>query len=61
MRKLKADKKKKSIVEIIYIAVVGFFNTPNLYLLPLADSFNFDLSFSILLDIISDNIPISFL
>ena len=61
MRKLKADKKKESAVEIIYIAVVGFFNTPNLYLLPLADSFNFNFSFSILPNIISDNTPVSFL
>ena len=61
MRELKVDKKKKSIAEIVYIAVVGSSNTPNLYLLPLADSFNFDLSFLILPDIISNNIFILFL
>ena len=48
-------------MEIAYIAVVESFNTPNPYLLPLADSFNFNLSFSILPNIISDNTPISFL
>ena len=61
MRKLKADKKKKSKVEIAYIVKVESINTPNLYLLPLVNSFNFNLSFLILLDIISDNIPIPFL
>ena len=48
-------------MEIIYIVEVGFFNTPNPYLLPLADSFNFNLSFSILPDVIFNNIPVSFL
>ena len=61
MRKLEADKKKKSKIKIAYIAVVGFFNTLNSYLLPLSDSFNFNLSFLILPDIISNNIPIPFL
>ena len=59
--KLKVKEKKKSKVEIAYIAVVGSFNTPNLYLLPLFSSFNFDFSFSILPDVISDNIPVPFL
>jgi hypothetical protein len=61
LRKLKADKKKESIAEIVYIAVVGSFNTPNLCLLPLADFFNFDFSFLILPNIISNNIPVLFL
>ena len=61
MCKLEADKKKKSLVEIIYIATVGSSNTPNLYLLPLANSFNFNLSFLILLNVISNNTPVLFL
>ena len=61
MRELKADKKKKSIAETVYIATVRSFNTLNPYLLPLADSFNFNLSFLMLPDIISNNIPIPFL
>ena len=44
-----------------YIAIVGFIDTPNLYLLPLSGSFDFDFSFLILPDIISDNTPIPFL
>ena len=48
MHKFKADKKKKSIAEIVYIAIVESFNIPNPHLLPLANSFNFNLSFSIL-------------
>ena len=64
LRELKADKKKKSglfKVEIAYIVAVGSFNTPNPYLLPLANSFNFNFSFLILPDVISNNIPIPFL
>ena len=61
MCKLKIDKKKESKVEIAYIAKVESINTLNPYLLPLSGSFNFDFSFSILPDIISDNIPIPFL
>ena len=61
MHKFKANKKKKFIAEIIYIVVVGFFNTPNLYLLPLTNSFNFNLFFLILLNVISNNIFIPFL
>ena len=61
MRKFKTDKKKKSKVEIAYIVEVEFINTPNFYLLPLSNSFNFDFSFLILPDVISDNIPIFFL
>ena len=59
--KLKADKKKEFKVEIAYIAEVEFINTPNLYLLPLSSSFNFNFSFLILPDIISNNTPILFL
>ena len=55
------DKKKEFTAEIVYIAAVGSFNTPNFYLLPLADSFNFNLFFSILPDIISNNTPVLFL
>ena len=61
MCELKVDKKKESKVEIAYIAVVGSFNTFNPYLLPLSGSFNFDLSFLILPDVISDNMPVPFL
>ena len=61
MCELKADKKKKIIIETVYIAVVGSFNTPNPYLLPLANSFNFNLSFLILPNIISNNTPVLFL
>ena len=61
MRELKTDKKKESVVETVYIAVIRSFNTPNPYLLPLANSFDFNLFFLILLDKISNNIPILFL
>ena len=60
MCKLKADKKKKSKVEMAYIAEVESINTPNFYLLPLSSSFNFNLSFLILPNIISDNTPVFF-
>ena len=46
-------------MEITYIAEVVSSNTSNPYLLPLADSFNFNLSFLILPDIIFNNIPIT--
>ena len=55
------DKKKKSKVEMAYTVKMGSVNTPNPYLLPLFGSFNFNFSFSILPDVISDNIPIPFL
>ena len=61
MCKLKIDKKKKSKVEITYIAKVGSINTSNPYLLPLSNSLNFDFSFLILPDVISDNTSIPFL
>jgi hypothetical protein len=59
--KLKVDKKKKSKVEIAYTAAIGSVNIPNPYLLPLSGSFNFDFSFLILPDIISNNTPVPFL
>ena len=61
MYKLKADKKKKFKIEIAYIVKIGSINIPNFYLLPLSNSFDFDFSFSILPDVISDNIPVFFL
>ena len=61
MRKLKANKKKKSIIKMAYTVEVKFINAPNPYLLPLSGSFNFDFSFLILPDIISNNMPIPFL
>ena len=60
MRKLKAKEKKKSKVEIAYIVEVEFINTSNPYLLPLSSFFNFDSSFLILPDVISDNMPVLF-
>ena len=61
LRELKAKEKKGSEVEITYIAKVGSINALNPYLLPLSDSFNFDFSFSILPNVLSDNTPIPFL
>ena len=61
MRKLKANKKKEFKVEIAYIIGVKSINTFNPYLLPLSGSFDFDFSFLILPNIISNNIPVSFL
>ena len=61
MYKLKAKEKKEFKIEITYIVVVKFINTPNPCLLPLFNSFNFNFSFSILPDVISDNMPIPFL
>ena len=61
MQDLKAKEKKKFKVEIAYIVKVGSVNTLNPYLLPLSSSFNFNLSFSILPDVISDNMPVPFL
>ena len=48
-------------MEIAYIAVIGSFNALNFYLLPLTDFFNFNFSFLILPDIISDDTPVLFL
>ena len=61
MRELKANKKEESKVEIAYIAKVGFSNTPNPYLLPLADFFTSNFSFLILPNILSNNTPVLFL
>ena len=61
MCKLKAKKKKEFKAKIIYIVEVKSFNIPNPYLLPLADFFDFNSSFLILSDIISNNIPVPFL
>ena len=61
MCKLKADKKKESKIEIAYIVEVGSINTFNPCLLPLSSSFNFNFSFSILPNVISDNMPVFFL
>ena len=44
-----------------YIVEVESINVPNPYLLPLFGSFDFNFSFLILPDIISNNIPILFL
>ena len=60
MHELKA-KKKKFKIKIAYIVKVGFIDTSNPYLLPLFNSFNFNLSFLILPDVISNNMPIFFL
>ena len=61
MCELEINKKKKSKVEMAYIVKVGFYNTLNLRLLPLSGSFNFNFSFLILPDVISNNTPILFL
>ena len=61
MCKLKTNKKKKSKIEIAYMAEVGSINTPDFCLLPLANSFDFNFFFSILPDVISNNIPVPFL
>ena len=61
MRKLKAKEKKESKIKITYIIEVEFINTFNPHLLPLSGSFNFDFSFLILPDVISNNILVLFL
>ena len=48
-------------MEITYIIEVGSINTPNFYLLPLSDFFDFNFSFLILPDVISNNTPVLFL
>ena len=48
-------------MEITYTVKVGFFNTPNPHLLPLANFFTFNFSFSILPNVLSNNTPIPFL
>ena len=47
-------------MEITYIIKVGSINTPNPYLLPLSDSLDFNFSFSILPNVISNNILVPF-
>ena len=61
MCELKAKEKKEFKVEIAYIIKVGSINTPNLHLLSLSGFFNFDFSFLILPDVISNNTPVLFL
>ena len=61
MCKLKAKEKKEFKIKITYIVEVGFINAPNSYLLPLFSSFDFNFSFSILPDVISDNTLVLFL
>ena len=61
MRELKAKEKKKFKVEITYMAKIEFVNAFNPYLLPLFSSFNFNLSFLMLPDVISNNTPVFFL
>ena len=48
-------------MEIAYIAEVESVDAFNPYLLPLSGSFDFDFSFLILPNVISNNIPIPFL
>ena len=48
-------------MEMAYIAKVESVNTPNPHLLPLSGSFNFDFSFLILPNVISDNTSVPFL
>ena len=56
MQKLKATKvKEKNSLEIELLA------TQVAYLLPLFNSFDFNFFFSILPDVISDNMPVPFL
>ena len=61
MRELKINKKKEFKVKIAYIAKVGSINALNFYLLSLSSSFDFNFSFSILPNVISDNMPVLFL
>ena len=61
MHKLKAKEKKESKIEIAYIVEVGSINTPDFYLLPLSNSFDFNFSFLILPNVISNNTPVFFL
>ena len=61
MCELKVKEKKEFKVEITYTAEVGSFNTFDFYLSPLFGSFDFDPSFLILSDVISNNMPLFFL
>ena len=58
---LKLKKKKKFKIEITYIVELRSVNISNPYLLPLSSSFNFNLFFSMLPNVISNNIPVFFL
>jgi hypothetical protein len=64
MQELKAEKRNSSNlteVDKAHTVVAESSNIPNSCLLPLANSFTFNFSFSILPDIIFDNTPIFFL
>ena len=61
MCELEADKKKKFKVETAYIAKVGSINVSDFCLLPLSNFLNFNFSFLILPDVISNNMPVPFL
>ena len=61
MCEFKIDKKKKFKVKIAYTVKVRSVNTFNFYLLPLSNSFDFNLFFLILPDVISNNTPVLFL
>ena len=61
MCELEINKKKKSKVEMAYIAKVKSVNTPNPHLLPLSGFFDFDFSFLILPNVIFNNTPVPFL
>ena len=60
MCELKAKKKKKFKVKIAYIVEVESVDVFNPLLLPLSGFFASDFSFSILPDVISNNIPVLF-
>ena len=61
LHKLEAKEKEEFKVEIAYMVEVGSINAPNPYLSPLSGSFNFDFSFLILPNVISNNTPVPFL
>ena len=61
LRELEAKKKKEFKIKIAYIAEVKSINTLNPHLLPLSGSFNFNLSFLILPDVIFNNTLAPFL
>ena len=61
LRELEAEEKKESAeVEIAYTAEAGSSDAPDPRSSPLSGSFDFDLSFSMLPDVISDNTPVPF-
>ena len=61
MREFKVNKKKEFKVEIAYTVIVGSFDAPNSYLLPLSGSLNFNFSFLMLPNVIFNNMPVLFL